>query len=41
MENIEYKAFKISRRVIQHLGEDLITTSDVAVTELLKNSIDK
>lgn len=40
MENIEYKAFKISRRVIQHLGEDLITTSDVAVTELLKNSID-
>lgn len=40
MENIEYKAFKISRRVIQHLGKDLITTSDVAVTELLKNSID-
>ena len=40
MENIEYKAIKISRRVIQHLGKDLITTSDVALTELLKNSID-
>ncbi|MEQ2564118.1 ATP-binding protein [Ventrimonas sp. CLA-AP-H27] len=37
---MEYKEFKISRRVIQHLGKDLITASDVALTELLKNSID-
>lgn len=40
MEGIEYKTLKISRRVVQHLGKDLITASDVAFTELLKNSID-
>ena len=40
MENLEYKQLIISKRVIQHLGKDLITTSDVALTELLKNSID-
>ena len=31
---------KIESRVIQHLGQDLITSPEVAVTELLKNSID-
>lgn len=31
---------KIEPRVIQHLGQDLITSPEVAVTELLKNSID-
>lgn len=30
----------IEPRVIQHLGQDLITSPEVAVTELLKNSID-
>lgn len=40
MSNIEYKSIKISNRVIEHLGKELITTPDVAVTELVKNSID-
>lgn len=31
---------RIEPRVIQHLGQDLITSPEVAVTELLKNSID-
>lgn len=31
---------RIESRVIQHLGQDLITSPEVAVTELLKNSID-
>lgn len=31
---------EISSRVIKHLGKDLITSSDVAVVELVKNSID-
>lgn len=31
---------KIEPRVIQHLGQDLITSPEVAVIELLKNSID-
>ena len=31
---------RIAPRVIQHLGEDLITSPEVAVTELLKNSMD-
>lgn len=31
---------KIETRVIQHLGQDLITSPEVAVAELLKNSID-
>ena len=30
----------ISPRVIKHLGKDLITSSEVAVVELIKNSID-
>lgn len=30
----------IDNRVIKHLGKDLITSSDVAVVELVKNSID-
>ena len=40
MENIEYREIVINPRVINHLGKDLITTSDVAVTELIKNSLD-
>ena len=31
---------RIEPRVVQHLGQDLITSAEVAVTELLKNSID-
>lgn len=31
---------KIDNRVIKHLGKELITSSDVAVVELVKNSID-
>ena len=31
---------RIEPRVIQHLGQDLITSPEVAVTELLKNAID-
>ena len=38
--NIEKKQIQINPRVIQHLGKDLITSSDVAVVELVKNSID-
>lgn len=38
--NIEKKQIEINPRVIQHLGKDLITSSDVAVVELVKNSID-
>ena len=30
----------IDARVIKHLGRDLITSSEVAVIELIKNSID-
>lgn len=30
----------INTRVIQHLGKDLITSPDVAIVELIKNSID-
>lgn len=40
MNQIEYREIVINPRVINHLGRDLITTSDVAVTELIKNSID-
>ncbi len=36
----EKKQIEINPRVIQHLGKDLITSSDVAVVELIKNSID-
>ena len=38
--NVEKKQIEINPRVIQHLGKDLITSSDVAVVELVKNSID-
>lgn len=34
------KKITIDPRVVKHLGRDLITTSDVAVIELVKNSID-
>ena len=37
---MEHKQIKISPRVIKHLGKDLITTSEVAIIELIKNSID-
>ena len=40
MEQVEYREITINPRVINHLGKDLITTSDVAVTELIKNSLD-
>lgn len=40
MRQIEYREIVINPRVINHLGKDLITTSDVAVTELIKNSLD-
>ena len=32
---------RIEPRVIRHLGQDLITSPEVAVTELLKNAISK
>lgn len=32
--------FSISSRVLEHLGRDLITSNEVAVTELIKNSYD-
>lgn len=35
-----HKSITINPRIIKHLGRDLITTSDVAVVELVKNSID-
>ena len=38
--NFETRKINIDSRVIKHLGSDLITSSDVAVTELVKNSID-
>lgn len=38
--SIQKKTIEINPRVIQHLGKDLITSSDVAVVELIKNSID-
>lgn len=37
---MNHKQIKISPRVIKHLGKDLITTSEVAVVELIKNSLD-
>lgn len=37
---MEYKRILINPRIIKHLGKDLITTSDVAVVELIKNSLD-
>lgn len=37
---MDHKQIKISPRVIKHLGKDLITTSEVAVVELIKNSLD-
>lgn len=37
---IQTQKIEIDPRVIKHLGSDLITSSDVAVTELIKNSID-
>lgn len=37
---MEHKQIRISPRVIKHLGKDLITTSEVAIIELIKNSID-
>ena len=40
MNQIEYREIVINPRVIKHLGKDLITTSDVAITELIKNSLD-
>lgn len=40
MNKIEYREIVINPRVISHLGKDLITTSDVAITELIKNSLD-
>ena len=40
MKQIEYREIVINPRIINHLGKDLITTSDVAVTELIKNSLD-
>lgn len=40
IEMNDCKSLKISHRVIEHLGRDLITASDVAITELIKNSID-
>lgn len=40
MNDIEYRDIIINPRIINHLGKDLITTSDVAVTELIKNSLD-
>lgn len=40
MNQVEYREIVINPRVINHLGKDLITTSDVAVTELIKNSLD-
>ena len=40
MNQIEYRNLVINPRIINHLGKDLITTSDVAVTELIKNSLD-
>ena len=38
--NFETRKIIIDSRIIKHLGSDLITSSDVAVTELVKNSID-
>ena len=38
--NIQTQKIEIDPRVIKHLGSDLITSSDVAITELIKNSID-
>lgn len=34
------KEIKIDPRIVKHLGRDLITTSEVAVIELVKNSLD-
>lgn len=34
------KEIHIDPRIIRHLGQDLITTSEVAIIELVKNSID-
>ena len=31
---------KVNPRIIEHLGNDLITSASVAVVELIKNSID-
>ncbi|WP_097004050.1 ATP-binding protein [Lacrimispora amygdalina] len=39
-ESMNYKQITINPRIINHLGKNLITTSDVAVVELVKNSID-
>lgn len=36
----EHKKIIINPRVIKHLGRDLITSPDVAIIELIKNSID-
>lgn len=38
--DFETRKIIIDSRIIKHLGSDLITSSDVAVTELVKNSID-
>ncbi|MDD2476099.1 MAG: ATP-binding protein, partial [Dysgonamonadaceae bacterium] len=40
LDNMNYKQITINPRIINHLGRDLITTSDVAIVELVKNSID-
>jgi signal transduction histidine kinase len=37
---MENKKIEFESRIIQHLGKDLITTPDVAIVELLKNSLD-
>jgi hypothetical protein len=37
---METKKIEFDPRIIQHLGKDLITTPDVAIVELLKNSLD-
>lgn len=37
---MEFKKITINPRIIKHLGKDLITSSEVAVVELVKNSVD-
>lgn len=38
--DLNHKQITINPRIIKHLGRDLITAPDVAVVELVKNSID-
>ncbi|WP_458119960.1 ATP-binding protein [Paenibacillus sp. Z6-24] len=37
MENV---TFSINSRILEHLGKDLITSDEIAITELIKNSYD-